>query len=100
MTARTNKSAMTLILVRDGILDARFLKSFQAQPAAITSAAGPSLRVRIITAHRQAIINAQAHSFANNLCLGFLQERRVDAESALTFDGRLRGQVRQLLELA
>src|SRR5713226_1595672 len=79
--------------------NARFVKTFETQPAAVALAAGPPLIVGIVTAQGQTVIEAQPSALADDFRLGPLQEGRVKPKRALAFDRRLGGNVGQPLEL-
>jgi hypothetical protein len=59
------------------VLDARFLKTFEAESAAIALAASAALIVGIVTAQGQAIIHPQSNPLADNLRFCPLQQRGV-----------------------
>src|SRR4051794_15245832 len=74
------------------------LKSIQPNPATVTTAASPSLVVRVVATQSQRIIDTQAKTFFDDLRLGESYQRRMNSESPFALDTRLGGQVRQALE--
>src|SRR6266851_10441521 len=86
-------------LISYWIFDPRFFETLQSQPAAIASAAPSPFVIRFVAAQRQAVVNTQAHAFANDLRLGFLEQGSVDSKCALAFHRRLGREIGQPLEL-
>ena len=75
--------------------NARRLETFTTQNAGIATPAGRPTWRRIVTAVRQAVVDAKFDASANDLYFCHLEERRVNAKTAFTLDARFRRQVRQ-----
>src|SRR5579872_7323532 len=84
--------------IPDGIGDAIFLEAFHPQLAGIAMAAGVALFIGVITAGRQRIIDAEPQSFADDLRLAQLDERRVEGDTLIAFDAVGCGEVGHILK--
>ena len=74
-----------------------FGKARRAQPAAVAVAARPTRGGRVVATVRQAVIEPHGETKADDVGLGEVNERGVDRQRT-SFDARLGGQPRQLLE--
>src|SRR5216683_1662691 len=86
------------IRILDGILDARFRKTFQTQTAGIAQPAGAALLVRIVATVRQPEIQTQRPAQFYDLAFGEMDERRVNMHARAPFHAGLGGQIRHAFE--
>src|SRR3990170_7747684 len=98
MALSRERPVISSLFVGDWVGKARFDKAFAPQLAGITPAAGHALRIRIVTRMGQSVIHPQFYSAADDLRLGELDERRMDAESARSLDACFSRQLAQLFK--
>src|SRR5205807_6824505 len=86
------------IRILDGVLDARFRKTFQTQTAGIAQPARPALLVRVVATVRQPEIQTQLLAQFDDLALRKMDERRVNMHVRASLYAGLGGQIRHALK--
>src|SRR5215471_18407272 len=87
-----------MLLIDRRIGQTRLMEPPPAKLAAVAMSTSSPLGVRVVAAHRHAVIDPQANPFMNNLCFGLLNKWRMDPKRASSLHACLGCHVGQALE--
>src|SRR4051812_16479306 len=72
--------------------DARFREPATAELAGVAAAAGEAVGRRVVAAQRERVVDAEGKSELDDLSLGEVQQRRLDANRKRSLHAALRGE--------